>query len=191
VLQALPDTRAPRQARWLRGLGGLAEPSIMRGLIRVSERVRNALASGEAVVALESTIVAHGMPWPRNLEAAMAVEGIVRENGAVPATIGVIDGTPVVGLSEVELKVLAETGPAVPKCSTRELPLVVSKGSHGATTVASTAYLAHSCGIEVFVTGGVGGVHRGGENSLDISADLVALKDLPITVVCAGVKSIP
>ena len=156
----------------------------------MSEEVSAALRAGEPVVALESTIVAHGMPWPQNLEAAVAVEDTVRRHGAVPATVAVMGGVPTVGLGRGDLELLAREGPAVLKCSTRELPLAVARGIHGATTVASTSLLAAAAGVQVFVTGGAGGVHRGGQESLDVSADLVQLARSPLVVVCAGVKSI-
>jgi len=169
---------------------GVRRLSFAKYCVRVNDEVAKSLASGGPVVALESTIVAHGMPWPQNLEAALAVEAAVRAGGAVPATVGVIDGVPTVGLTEKELEAMARGGPEVPKCSTRELPLVVARKQHGATTVAATARLAKIVGLEVFVTGGLGGVHRGGELTLDVSADLVELRTSPLVVVCAGVKSI-
>lgn len=158
--------------------------------IQISSEVSSALSEGKPVVALESTIVAHGMPWPQNYEAALSVEACIREQGAIPATIAVLKGKPVVGLSNNELEYLAQAGPKVMKCSTRELPLVMASNQDGATTVAATARLAHLCGIHVFVTGGIGGVHRNGEITWDVSADLVELRSNPIIVVCAGVKSI-
>ena len=158
--------------------------------LKMSDEVRVAIAAAEPVVALESTIVAHGMPWPQNLLAAIAVEDTIRQHGAIPATVAVFEGRPTVGLNRDELEVLARTGPSVLKCSIRELPLAVSKGIHGATTVASTSYLAAAAGVDVFVTGGAGGVHRGGQDSLDVSADLVQLSHCPMVVVSAGVKSI-
>jgi pseudouridine-5'-phosphate glycosidase len=155
-----------------------------------SVEVAAALAVGKAVVALESTIVAHGLPWPQNFEAAVAVEEAVRSHGAVPATVAVVKGRPTVGLSRPELETLSREGPQVLKCSTRELPLAVARRINGATTVASTSLLAVGAGVEVFVTGGAGGVHRDGHNSMDVSPDLVQLARCPLVVVCAGVKSI-
>jgi pseudouridylate synthase len=154
----------------------------------VSPEVRDALAAGGAVVALESTIIAHGLPRPRNLEVARALEAQVRAAGAVPATIAVLDGVPRVGLDEGALERIA--GEDVVKLSARDLPLAVARGASGATTVAATAHLAARAGIRVFATGGLGGVHRGARESWDESADLLALAHTPITVVAAGVKSI-
>jgi pseudouridine-5'-phosphate glycosidase len=157
--------------------------------MRIGPAVAAALERGGAVVALESTLIAHGLPYPDNLELAGEVEEIVRAAGATPATIGVVGGTPVVGLSEAELKLMA-TDRDIPKLSVRDLPIAVAKGSHGATTVAATAYLAARAGIRLFATGGLGGVHREARDSWDISADLLALSRAPVGVVCAGVKSI-
>ncbi len=157
--------------------------------LAVAPEVREALADGRPVVALESTIISHGMPYPQNVGMAREVEGIVREGGAVPATIAVIGGRPTVGLSDDELELLASDG-SVPKVSVRDLGYVVSTGSHGATTVASTMRLAGLAGIELFVTGGLGGVHQGAESSMDVSADLTELSRTRVAVVSAGVKSI-
>jgi pseudouridine-5'-phosphate glycosidase len=154
----------------------------------VSPEVRDALAAGGAVVALESTIIAHGLPRPRNLEVARALEAQVRAAGAVPATIAVLDGAVRVGLDEGALERIA--GEDVVKLSARDLPLAVARGASGATTVAATAHLAARAGIRVFATGGLGGVRRGARESWDESADLLALARTPITVVAAGVKSI-
>ena len=158
-------------------------------MIFVADEVRIAVEAGVPVVALESTIISHGLPRPRNLEVAVELETIVRQGGAVPATVGVIGGRAVVGLDGPELEVLAESD-HVAKASIRELPLAVAAGGHAATTVAATAYLARRAGIRVFATGGVGGVHRGAAQSFDESADLGALATTPITVVSAGVKSV-
>ena len=155
----------------------------------LTDEVADALASGAPVVALESTIISHGMPYPRNVEMATEVEGIVRENGAVPATIAVLDGRPRIGLSPDDLELLA-SHPDVTKVSVRDLPYVVARGTHGATTVAATMRLAALAGIQVFVTGGLGGVHRGAQQTFDVSADLTELGGTPVAVVCAGVKSI-
>ncbi|GMH43000.1 hypothetical protein BSKO_10922 [Bryopsis sp. KO-2023] len=158
--------------------------------VKLSDEVRDAMDYGKPVVALESTIISHGMPYPQNLETAKEVEAAVREAGAVPATIAVIGGTPKAGLTEEELERLASKGKEVRKCSTRDLPLVVSQGMDGATTVAATMFLANAAGIGVFVTGGLGGVHRGGENTMDISADLTMAGKVPVLVVCAGAKTV-
>ncbi len=156
-------------------------------MIRVSEEVRSALAGGRPVVALESTVLAHGLPRPRNLEVGRALEEEVRAAGAVPATVAVLSGVPVAGLSPAELERVAMTE-GVLKLSTRDLPLAVARGSDGATTVAATSWLAYRAGIEVFATGGIGGVHRG--EPRDVSADLTELGRTPLVVTCAGAKSI-
>ncbi|WP_077035598.1 pseudouridine-5'-phosphate glycosidase [Pelomonas sp. KK5] len=153
-----------------------------------SPEVAAALADGRPVVALESTIIAHGMPWPHNVETARQVEQIVRDEGATPATIAVIDGRIRIGLDDAQLERLARE-PAL-KLSRRDLPYAVATGALGATTVAATMICAALAGIEVFVTGGIGGVHRGAEASFDISADLQELARTPVAVVCAGAKSI-
>ena len=155
----------------------------------LTEEVRGALAEGRPVVALESTIISHGMPYPQNVEMATKVEEIVRAGGAVPATIAVLRGRPTIGLTPEDLDLLA-TDASVAKVSIRDLSYVVARGAHGATTVASTMRLAALAGIRVFVTGGLGGVHRGAETSFDVSADLTELASTDVTVVCAGVKSI-
>lgn len=155
----------------------------------VSEEIRAAVAAGRPVVALETTIVTHGLPRPRNLEVARAAEDLLRRADVVPATIGVVAGQPVIGLGAAELARLAE-GDRVEKLSVRDLPAAVARGVDGGTTVAATAWLAHRAGIGVFATGGLGGVHRGASTTFDESADLVALAGVPITVVSAGVKSI-
>ena len=159
-------------------------------LLRLAPEVQQALAAGQAVVALESTIVAHGMPFPQNLETARAVEAVVRSHGAVPATIAVLDGAVRVGLSDAELEALARAGGAALKLSRRDLGYAVSQRRLGATTVAATLLCAHWAGIRVFVTGGIGGVHRGAAQSMDVSADLLELARTPVAVVCAGAKSI-
>lgn len=158
-------------------------------LVRPSEEVRAALAAGRPVVALESTIISHGMPYPKNVAMATEVEQIVRDGGAVPATIAVLDGVPRVGLSAEELELLG-SHPEVMKASVRDLPYVVARGLHGATTVAATMRLAASVGVRVFVTGGLGGVHRGGATTFDVSADLTELARTSVAVISAGVKSI-
>lgn len=158
-------------------------------LIKVSQEVQDALNEGRPVVALESTIISHGMPYPDNVKTAYEVEQVVRENGAIPATIGIIDGIPVVGMSKDEIEQFGKKE-GVLKASRRDLPYILSKKMWGATTVATTMIFAHVAGIKVFVTGGVGGVHRGAEVSMDISADLIELATTPVTVVCAGIKAI-
>ncbi|MEW8978711.1 MAG: pseudouridine-5'-phosphate glycosidase [Symbiobacterium sp.] len=165
----------------------------MKYLLSYSPEVREALEQGRAVVALESTIISHGMPYPENLAMARDVERIVREEGAVPATIALIDGRCKVGLSDAELERLA-TSPEAVKVSLRDMPIVLARKQLGATTVASTATIARAAGIDVFVTGGIGGVHRGApgraEQVWDVSADLTVLGRTEITVVCAGAKSV-
>jgi len=155
----------------------------------LTEEVAQALHDNTPVVALESTIISHGMPFPQNVEMATEVERIIREGGAVPATIAVLDGRPRIGLCHDDLHLLA-TSPDVIKISIRDLPYAVSQGLHGATTVASTMRLAALAGISVFVTGGLGGVHRGAERTFDVSADLTELSKTNVAVVSAGVKSI-
>jgi pseudouridine-5'-phosphate glycosidase len=155
----------------------------------IAAEVKDALAENRPVVALESTIIAHGMPHPQNLETAQALEQIIRDAGAVPATIAVIAGDFKIGLSAAELYVLA-TERDVMKLSVRDLPLAAAKRLHGATTVAATMRLAARAGIRVFATGGIGGVHRGAETTFDISADLTELAETPVAVVSAGAKSI-
>ena len=161
----------------------------MNELIQLSPEVAAARAEGRPVVALESTIIAHGMPWPQNLETAREVEDVIRAEGAVPATIAVIGGRIRVGLDEAELRQLAQA-PDSMKLSRRDLPYAISTGRLGATTVAATMICAQLAGIEVFVTGGIGGVHRGAQENFDISADLQELARTPVAVVCAGAKSI-
>ncbi|MEI7056187.1 pseudouridine-5'-phosphate glycosidase [Nocardioides sp. CCNWLW239] len=157
--------------------------------VRLTEEVGVALAEGRPVVALESTIISHGMPYPDNVKMATEVEQIVRDHGAVPATIALLDGVPRAGLSPDDLELLA-SDPEVTKVSVRDLPYVVARGLHGATTVAATMRLAAMVGIRTFVTGGLGGVHRGAATSFDISADLTELARTQVAVVSAGVKSI-
>jgi pseudouridine-5'-phosphate glycosidase len=160
------------------------------GAVELSDEVAAALATGVPVVALESTIVAHGMPWPQNVETARAAEGDIRAAGAVPATIAVIEGRPKAGLTRDELTLLARGGGNVAKVSRRDLPIVVARGATGATTVAATMIVAALAGIRVFATGGIGGVHRGAAESDDVSSDLTALARWPVAVVCAGAKAI-
>jgi pseudouridylate synthase len=155
----------------------------------ISPEVAAALAEGRPVVALESTIISHGMPYPANVEMAAGVEQIVRDHGATPATVAVIDGTPRVGLDAADIERLAND-PVVHKATTRDLPWLAATGATGATTVASTMRVAHAAGIRIFATGGIGGVHRGAATSLDISADLTELGRTAVAVISAGVKSI-
>ena len=157
--------------------------------LEIKPEVREALANGKAVVALESTIIAHGMPYPKNVETALAVEDVIRKNGAVPATIAIIDGVIKVGLTPEEIEYLG-TAKGVMKVSRRDFPVVMAKKMDGATTVAGTMMAAAMAGIKGFGTGGIGGVHRGAGETHDISADLEELKQTNVTVVCAGVKSI-
>ena len=156
----------------------------------VAPEVADALASGQPVVALESTIISHGMPYPRNVETALTVENTVRLGDAVPATIAIINGRLKVGLSVEEIEHLGKRGSDVIKCSRRDLPFVLARKQDGATTVAGTMIIAAMAGIRVFATGGIGGVHRGVEETLDISADLEELARTDVAVVCAGIKSI-
>ncbi|CAL8972441.1 MAG: pseudouridine-5'-phosphate glycosidase [Actinobacteria bacterium] len=158
-------------------------------LLAVAPEVRDALASGRPVVALESTIISHGMPYPKNVQTAREVEQIIRDGGAVPATIAVLHGVPRIGLDDDELDLLG-SDEHVRKVSIRDLPVVIARAEHGATTVASTMRLAALAGIHVFVTGGLGGVHRGAEHSMDVSADLTELSLTDVAVVSAGVKSL-
>ncbi len=156
----------------------------------VSAEVSEALKSGKPVVALESTIISHGMPYPQNVETALNVEKVIRDNGAVPATIAIIGGRLKAGLTPDEIEYLGKTGQAVTKVSRRDLPYIVAKGIDGATTVATTMIIASMAGIPIFATGGIGGVHRGAQQTFDISADLEELSDTPVTVICAGAKAI-
>lgn len=162
----------------------------MNQYLDINPDVAAALSAGKPVVALESTIISHGMPWPQNAETAKKVEQIIRDNGAVPATIAIIDGRLKAGLSNDEIDTLAKAGLSVTKCSRRDLPFVVAQKQHGATTVAATMIIAAMAGIKVFATGGIGGVHRGAQQTFDISADLQELAKTDVAVVCAGAKSI-
>ena len=162
----------------------------MNKYLDISPEVKAALEAGKPVVALESTIISHGMPYPKNVETALLVEQTLRENGAVPATIAVIGGRLKAGLSKEEIEYLGKTGRGVAKASRRDLPALVARGADGATTVTTTMIIAHMAGIQVFATGGIGGVHRGAETTMDISADLEELAQTPVMVVCAGAKSI-
>ena len=167
-----------------------ASPVISSGLVDLSPEVREAVESGKGVVALESTIISHGMPYPQNVETALEVEKIVRSEGAVPATIALIDGKFKVGLSADEIDFLGKTGRDVIKCSRRDLPFVLARKLPGATTVAATMIGAALGGVKIFATGGIGGVHRGAPGTFDISADLDELAKTDVAVVCAGAKAI-
>ena len=156
----------------------------------VSPEVAAAIAEGRPVVALESTIISHGMPYPQNVETALKVESIIRENGAVPATIAVLGGRLKAGLTPEEIEYLGKKGHDVTKASRRDLAVLVSRKEDGATTVTTTMMIAYMAGIRIFATGGIGGVHRGAETTMDISADLEELAQTPVMVVCAGAKSI-
>ena len=164
--------------------------SVRAGAADTSDEIAAALRDKRPIVALESTIIAHGMPWPANVETALAVEAEVRALGAVPATVAVIDGRPKAGLSANDIERIGRGGAAIAKLSRRDLPIAVALGDTGATTVAATMIVAALAGIRVFATGGIGGVHRGAESSFDISADLQELARTPVAVVCAGAKSI-
>ncbi len=163
---------------------------IMNKYLDISPEVQQALAEGKPVVALESTIISHGMPYPKNVETALLVEKTIRDNGAVPATIAIIGGRLKAGLSPEEIEYLGKSGRKVAKVSRRDLAAIVARGADGATTVTTTMIIAHMAGIRVFATGGIGGVHRGAETTMDISADLEELANTPVMVVCAGAKSI-
>lgn len=162
----------------------------MNAYLDLSPELRDALEKGKPVVALESTIISHGMPYPRNAETALAVERAVRDAGAIPATIAILGGRLKAGLSEREIRRLGELGHGVAKASRRDIPAIVAQGSDGATTVAATMIIAALAGVRIFATGGIGGVHRGAEASMDVSADLDELGRTDVAVVCAGAKSI-
>jgi pseudouridine-5'-phosphate glycosidase len=162
----------------------------MNKYLDLSPEVASALAAGKPVVALESTIISHGMPYPQNVGTALKVEQTIRDNGATPATIAVIKGRLKAGLTPDEIEYLGKKGRAVAKASRRDLPVLVARGEDGATTVTTTMIIAHLAGIKVFATGGIGGVHRGAETTMDISADLEELAMTPVMVICAGAKSI-
>lgn len=162
----------------------------MKNYLSISPEVEAALKNGKPVVALESTIISHGMPYPQNVETALKVEQTIRENGAVPATIAIIGGRLKAGCTPEEIEYLGRKGQAVTKASRRDLPVLVARGEDGATTVTTTMIIAAMAGIRVFATGGIGGVHRGAEKTMDISADLEELAETPVMVVCAGAKSI-
>ena len=156
----------------------------------VKPEVAEALAAGKPVVALESTIISHGMPYPQNVKTALEVEQIIRDNGAVPATIAIIGGRLKAGLTPEEIEYFGKKGTAIRKASRRDLAVLCARGEDGATTVTTTMMIAHMAGISIFATGGIGGVHRGAETTMDISADLEELAQTPVMVICAGAKSI-
>lgn len=162
----------------------------MNQYLKISEEVQKALANNIPVVALESTIISHGMPYPQNMETALNCEKIIRENGAFPATIAIIKGQMIVGLSQEEIEYIALNGQKVVKTSRRDLSIIVSQGLDGATTVSATMYIASLAGVKIFATGGIGGVHRGVQETMDISADLEELATTNVCVVCAGAKAI-
>ena len=168
----------------------MSELTLSPELLQISAEVQDALKNKKPVVALESTIISHGMPFPQNAQTAIEVEETIRKQGAIPATIAIIGGVMKVGLSKEEIELLGREGHNVTKVSRRDLPFVVAAGKNGATTVASTMIIAALAGIKVFATGGIGGVHRGAEHTFDISADLQELANTNVTVVCAGAKSI-
>lgn len=162
----------------------------MNKYLDIAPEVAAALAEGKPVVALESTIISHGMPYPKNVETALEVEKIIRDNGAVPATIAIIGGRLKAGLSAQEIEYFGKKGGEIAKASRRDLPVLIARGQDGACTVTTTMMIAHMAGISIFATGGIGGVHRGAETTMDISADLEELGQTPVMVVCAGAKSI-
>ena len=163
---------------------------LLNKYLDVNPEVAAAIAEGKPVVALESTIISHGMPYPQNVETALNVERIIRENGAVPATIAIIGGRLKAGLTAEEIEYFGKKGQAIHKASRRDLAVLCARGEDGATTVTTTMIIAHMAGIKIFATGGIGGVHRGAETTMDISADLEELGQTPVMVVCAGAKSI-
>lgn len=162
----------------------------LKNYLEVSPEIELALKENKPVVALESTIISHGMPYPQNVETALKVEEIIRENGAIPATMAILNGKLKVGLNKEEIDYLGKKGLKVIKASRRDIPVILAKKEDGATTVASTMILANLAGIKIFATGGIGGVHRGAETTMDISADLEELAMTDVAVVCAGAKSI-
>ena len=162
----------------------------MNKYLDVNPEVAAAIAEGKPVVALESTIISHGMPYPQNVETALNVEKIIRDNGAVPATIAIIGGRLKAGLTAEQIEYFGKKGQAIAKASRRDLAVLCARGEDGATTVTTTMIIAHMAGIKIFATGGIGGVHRGAETTMDISADLEELGMTPVMVVCAGAKSI-
>lgn len=168
----------------------MSELKLPAEFLQISPEVQDALNNNKPIVALESTIISHGMPFPQNAQTALEVEDAIRQQGVIPATIAIIRGVMKVGLSKEEIELLGREGHAVTKVSRRDLPFVVAAGINGATTVASTMIIAAMAGIKIFATGGIGGVHRGAEHTFDISADLQELAKTNVAVVCAGAKSI-
>ena len=162
----------------------------MNKYLSISPEVQEALQSGKPIVALESTIISHGMPYPQNVETALRVEQTIRENGAVPATIAIIGGKLKAGCTPEEIEYLGKKGHEVTKASRRDLPVLIARGADGATTVTTTMIIASMAGIKIFATGGIGGVHRGAQTTMDISADLEELAQTQVMVICAGAKSI-
>ena len=162
----------------------------MNKYLSISSEVQEALRTGKPIVALESTIISHGMPYPQNVETALRVEKTIRDNGAVPATIAIIGGRLKAGCTPEEIEYLGKKGQAVIKASRRDIPVLLARKEDGATTVATTMIIAAMAGIHVFATGGIGGVHRGAQQTFDISADLEELAQTPVMVICAGAKSI-
>ena len=162
----------------------------MNKYLDVKDEVAKAVANGQPVVALESTIISHGMPYPQNVDTALKVEQVIRDNGAIPATIAVIGGRLKAGLTEMEIEYFGKKGPDIIKASRRDLAALCARGADGACTVTTTMMIAHMAHIKIFATGGIGGVHRGAETTMDISADLEELSKTPVMVVCAGCKSI-
>ena len=163
---------------------------MLNKFLDVKPEVAEAIANGKPVVALESTIISHGMPYPQNVQTALEVERIIRENGAVPATIAIIGGRLKAGLTPEEIEYFGKKGTTIAKASRRDLAVLCARGEDGATTVTTTMIIAHMAGIKIFATGGIGGVHRGAETTMDISADLNELGRTPVAVVCAGPKSV-
>lgn len=162
----------------------------MNRFLDIKDEVAAALAGKQPVVALESTIISHGMPYPQNVDTALKVEQVIRDNGAVPATIAIIGGRLKAGLSGDEIEYFGKKGPEIAKASRRDIAAICARGEDGACTVTTTMMIAHMAGISIFATGGIGGVHRGAETTMDISADLEELANTPVMVVCAGCKSI-
>ncbi|MGI6713808.1 MAG: pseudouridine-5'-phosphate glycosidase [Bacilli bacterium] len=158
-------------------------------MIKIADHIAEAMRKHQPIVALESTIISHGMPYPQNVKTALEVEQVIRDNGAIPATIGIIDGIPIIGMTPEEIEAFGKRD-GIEKVSRRDLPEVIANGKWGATTVAATMILAAKAGIEFFVTGGIGGVHRGASETFDISADLQELAQTNVTVICAGAKAI-
>ncbi len=162
----------------------------LKNYLEISQEIKEAIEKNKPVVALESTIISHGMPYPKNYETALEVEKVIRDNGCIPATIAIINGKIKVGLSKDEIELLAKQGLDVPKVSRRDIPYILANKLNGATTVAGTMISAELAGIKIFATGGIGGVHRGAETTMDISADLEELSRTNVAVICAGAKSI-